>query len=473
MSSWKKLLKEETERSVKNLKLSDEVRNAPVSVREKDAYPTKKGLLTRIAASVSSFFGNLFQKRAVAAALACAVCLCVAIPSVFAIMNVSNGEPCAVVLEINPGVLFLTDKKGNVTGVKSLNSDADVILADKNVIDELEGKPLAKSAEIFIDYALRLGFFDYESDENAIKFTAEKDLPFIEESVTAAENYFCEKGVYSAVIKDITSSETLSEKAGVTAAGKKLGSSASNLSVLYGARDVSDLKKAYDDNVVVGLYDLVKNKLPNIVEAAKLLVRMQIKNLEIKIWTSKDYWSIKDEDSGLFLPALKKDIKDIVTDLKKDMEELIAEYSALTGGKNEIVSSTGLSNAIYAYSELFGKVTEDTVIEDYITNIKEYFSSLTTDDFQSVDKMIVALLERTDVDTMGFESLTRVPETIKEYEKDLRKILSELYVSREKAGKENYSASREQISAESYAEYKNRILADYGSFDNYWASIKK
>ena len=219
MSSWKKLLKEETERSVKNLKLSDEVRNAPVSVREKqETIPTKTGILTRIAAGVSSFFGKLFQKRAVAAALACAVCLCVAVPSVFAIINVSKGEPCAVVLEINPGVLFLTDKKGNVTGVKSLNSDADVILADKNVIDELEGKPLAKSAEIFIDYALRLGFFDYESDENAIKFTAEKDLPFIEESVTAAENYFCEKGVYSAVIKDITSSETLSEKVGVTAA---------------------------------------------------------------------------------------------------------------------------------------------------------------------------------------------------------------------------------------------------------------
>ena len=288
--------------------------------------------------------------------------------------------------------------------------------------------------------------------------------------MTAAENYFCEKGVYSAVIKDITSSETLSEKAGVTAAGNKLGSSASNLSVLYGARDVSDLKKAYDDNVVVGLYDLVKNKLPNIVEAAKLLVCMQIKNLEIKALTFKDYWSIKDEDSGLIVSDL---IKDIVTDLKNDMEELIAKYSDLTGGKNEIVSSTGLSNAIYAYSELFGKVTEDTVIEDYITNIKEYFSSLTTDDFRNVDKMIVALLERTDVDTMGFESLTRVPETIKEYEKALRKILSELYVSREKAGRENYSASREQISAESYAEYKNRILADYGSFDNYWASIKK
>ena len=167
MSSWKKLLKEETERSVKNLKLSDEVRNAPVSVREKDAHPTKKGILTRIAASVSSFFGKLFQKRAVAAALACAVCLCVAIPSVFAIMNVSNGEPCAVVLEINPGVLFLTDKKGNVTGVKSLNSDADVILVDEDVANELEGKPLAESAEIFIDYALKLGFFDYESDENA------------------------------------------------------------------------------------------------------------------------------------------------------------------------------------------------------------------------------------------------------------------------------------------------------------------
>ena len=198
MSSWKKLLKEETERSVKNLKLSDEVRNTPVSVREKqEAIPTKTGILTRIAASASSFFGKLFQKRAVAAALACAVCLCVAIPSVFAIMNASNGEPCAVVLEINPEVLFLTDKKGKVTGVKSLNSDADVILADENAIDELEGKPLAESAEIFIDYALRLGFFDYESDENAIKFSAEKDLPFIEErflsisAICIAPNIVC------------------------------------------------------------------------------------------------------------------------------------------------------------------------------------------------------------------------------------------------------------------------------------------
>lgn len=127
-------------------------------------------------------------------------------------MNVSNGEPCAVVLEINPGVLFLTDKKGNVTGVKSLNSDADVILVDEDVANELEGKPLAESAEIFIDYALKLGFLDYESDKNAIKFTAEKDLPFIEESVTAAENYFRKKGVYSAVIKDITTLETLAGK---------------------------------------------------------------------------------------------------------------------------------------------------------------------------------------------------------------------------------------------------------------------
>lgn len=468
MSSWKKLLKEETERSVKNLKLSDEVRNAPVSVREKDAYPTKKGILTRIAASVSSFFGKLFQKRAVAAALACAVCLCVAIPSVFAIMNVSNGEPCAVVLEINPGVLFLTDKKGNVTGVKSLNSDADVILVDEDVANELEGKPLAESAEIFIDYALKLGFFDYESDENAIKFTAEKDLPFIEESVTAAENYFRKKGVYSAVIKDITTLETLAEKTGLTAAGNKLGSSASKLSALYGARDVSDLEKAYGDNVVAGLYDLVKNKLPNIINAAKLLVGMQVKNLEIKFWTTKDYWSIKDDDNTI-----------IVTALKKDMEELIAEYAALTGGKREIVSDAGLKNALYAYYKLFGEVAGDltpengeAAIENYISDIKEYFSSLTTEGFKNVDKMIVALLERTDVDTMGLESLTRVPETTKEYEKDLRKILSELNVSREKDGRKNYSASREEIPAESYAEYKNRILADYGSFDNYWASIK-
>ncbi len=460
MSSWKKLLKEETERSVKNLKLSDEVRNAPVCVRGKnETTSAKTGILTKIVAGVSSFFGKLFQKRAVAAVLAGVVCLCVAIPSVFAIINASEGEPCAVVLEINPEVLFLTDKKGNVTGVKSLNSDADVILVDENVIKELEGKPLAESAEIFIDYALRLGFFNYGTDENAIKFTAEKDLPFIEDCVTAAENYFCEKGVYSAVLKDITTSEAFSEKTGAQS-GDKSGSSASDLSVLYGARDVSDLEKAYADNVVAGLYDLMKNKLPDIVEAAKLLVGMKVININIYTLTYKDYWAVKDEDNDF-----------IVNALKKDMEELIAGYSALTG--REIISSAGLNNALRDYFKLFGEVTENTTTEDYLTKIKEYFSSLTADGLKNVDEAIIAVLKGTGVDTIGFDSLTRVPETVEEYEKDLRKILSELNVSREKAGKENYSASRERISAESYAEYKNRIIADYGSFENYWASIKK
>lgn len=131
-------------------------------------------------------------------------------------------------------------------------------------------------------------------------------MPFIEESVTAAENYFRKKGVYSAVIKDITTLETLAEKTGLTAAGNKLGSSASKLSALYGARDVSDLEKAYGDNVVAGLYDLVKNKLPNIINAAKLLVGMQVKNMEIKFWTTKDYWSIKDDDNTIIVTALKR-----------------------------------------------------------------------------------------------------------------------------------------------------------------------
>lgn len=467
MSSWKKLLKNETENSVKNLKLSEEVLNASL--------PNKKPADREAEKHSDKFrFENLKQfflkNRLVAAGLAVMLCACAVIPTVFAVKN-ANAASFGVMLEINPSVLFITDKKGNVTGVKATNSDADVILSDKRLSEELCGKSLAESSELFIDVAAKLGYIDLEKDLNAVKFTAQKDSDSVAESVAAAENYFKKKGVYSVVLKEITSTADLAEKAGVYAKSEKTFSKeAEKLPALYGERNISDIEQAYEDNVLGGLYDIVKGKIENIINGACLILKMKIKNVEIKLCTFgfKDYWDIKDEDTS--------DLK-ILTGLKDDMAEYIAEYSELTGGKYNINSEWELNDAFYDYSALFGDFDEDDgdfeKATAYIGGIKDYFDSLTLESFRTDDSEIVALLNRTDLDTMNYETLTRVPETAKQYSKDLVKVLSDLYVSREKNYKSTYETPRAEISEEDYEAYKNGVLSAYGTFENFWEQIKK
>ena len=469
MSSWKKLLKNETENSVKNLKLSEEVLNASL--------PNKKTADREAEKHSGKFrFENLKQfflkNRLVAACLAVMLCACAVIPTVFAVKN-ANAASFGVMLEINPSVLFITDKKGNVTGVKATNSDADVILSDKRLSEELCGKSLAESSELFIDVAAKLGYIDLEKDLNAVKFTAQKDSDSVDESVAAAENYFKKKGVYSVVLKEITSTADLAEKAGVYAKSEKTFSKeAEKLPSLYGERNISDIEQAYENNVLGGLYDIVRSKIENITEGACLILQMKIKNVEIKLCTFgfKDYWDIKDEDINL----------SGLSYLRDKMAEYIAEYSELTGGKYNINSEWELNAAFYDYYALFGDYDEDDDSEKaeanaktYVDGVKDYFDSLTLENFRADDAKIVALLNRTDLDTMNYETLTRVPETAKQYSKDLVKVLSDLYVSREKNYKSTYETPRAEISEEDYEAYKKGVLSAYGTFENFWEQIKK
>ena len=149
MNSWKKLLKSETENSVKNLTMSEEVKNASLKTREKTEFAEKpkRGFLS----------GFTFTRR-LAAFLTISVALCVAvIPSAIAISNYASvNAQSEVLLEVNPSALFITDKKGKITDVKSMNSDADVILCDDEAVKSIRGSSLSEGTRIFIDRAARL-----------------------------------------------------------------------------------------------------------------------------------------------------------------------------------------------------------------------------------------------------------------------------------------------------------------------------
>ncbi len=455
MSNWKKLLKEETERSAKNIVLSGEVKNASVNVKQKSE---KNG--QNIWDKLKNF---VFTNKPIAAALAVAVCFIIAFPTVFAVKNAS-AQTTEIVLEINPSALFIADKNGKVKSVKATNSDADVILSDDDILNELTGKTISESVAIFIDNAAKLGYIDLDSDENAVKITTAKDDKETDEIVAAAKKYFLEKGVYSVVLKETATAEELSEMAGVSASGEKdFKAAVKNLPELYGERNITDIEKAYDEYIVSGLYNLVKNKVSSIVKGAELIVRMKIQNVEIKFLSGgKDYWSA--ESNILLCEPMKR------------MGELIEEYATVTGGKHVIKSSWDLNNVFLDYYELFGGINKETdpddFLSDYLDRTIEYLDSLTTEVVKSNESKFVAVLDKTDLDTMGYESLTRVPESASEYRKDLSKVLSGLFVSREKEYKDTYNKERVPISEDEYEKYYDRIIENYGSLENFWKKIK-
>lgn len=451
MSNWKKLLKEETERSAKNIMLSDEVKNASVPAKHKNE---KNG--QNIWDKLKNF---VLTKKPIAAALAVAVCFVIAFPTVFAVKNAS-AKTTEIMLEINPSALFIADKNGKVKSVKATNSDADVILSDEDILNELTGKPVSESVEIFIDNAARLGYINLESDENAVRITSSKDNKETDEVVAAAKKYFLGKGVYSVVLKETISAKELSEMAGVSASGEKdFKSAVKSLPELYGERNVTDIEKAYDEYIVSGLYNIVKNKITSIVNGAALIIRMKVVNFEIKLFTGgKDYWTA---EKGL-----------LTHDLMEKMEKLIAEYAEITGGKYVIKSAWDLDNVIFDYCELFGGIDNETDPKDYRKKTAEYLDSLTTDIVKSNESKFVAVLDKTDLDTMGYESLTRVPESASEYRKGLSKVLSGLFVSREKEYKDTYNKERAPISEDEYEKYCDKIIGKYGSLENFWKKIK-
>lgn len=439
MNSWKKLLKSETENSVKNLTMSEEVKNASLKTHEKTEFAEKpkRGFLS----------GFTFTRR-MAAFLTIIVALCVAvIPSAIAISNYASvNAQSEVLLEVNPSALFITDKKGKITDVKSMNSDADVILCDDEAVNSIRGSSLSEGTRIFIDRAARLGYIDFDNGKNTVKLTSDKPQSFIKESVETLRNYFCEKGIYSVVLSKNATVSELADKLGVSASSKgALHKKAGNLETLYGER-TNDIEKAHKENVLTALYEIVKERVADILNGAELIIRMKLVNLEIKthiLNLGKDYWDIKDEDVS--------DLA-ILSSYKKRMEELIDEYAALTGGKCLMKTRRELETAEKDYLALIGTDIEGD--EELIrTGLKEYFDSLTFEKFYSDDDKLVSVLKNTDLDTFGYDNLTKTPKTVKEYIRELKKVLGGQAESREKDNKALYEAERKPITSEEYRSY--------------------
>ncbi len=72
-------------------------------------------------------------------------------------------------MEINPSVSFSTDGNGVVTGVRASNRDADVLLASKEITENLVGKNIGDAVKLYVDYAAQAGYIDLNEIGSAVR----------------------------------------------------------------------------------------------------------------------------------------------------------------------------------------------------------------------------------------------------------------------------------------------------------------
>ena len=460
MKSWKKRLNEEFEAAVPAL--SREVLNAPVqSVKEEEKPRAKK---------ISPLKKRLFFGSGFAAALAI-VFTVLGVTGVFAPPAAPKLAGGVYTLEINPAVVFVTAENGKVLSVKSLNEDADVVLSDEKTRDKLINAPINEAVVAYTDAVVKAGYIDITKRENAVKLSYvewvdEDRLNSVTESL---QDYFKQKGVYAAIVEKFLTKRELCEKVGVAVTNKtdELLDELKGLSAFFADRSVKnasteELQNLYNEYIVgKSTLEYVKKELisriSDIAEGALLLKEIGICNA--KIFTSiynpgliinYDYWRIKSTPNLTYNEEFAA--------LIKEMDGLIDEYEQKFGKK---IATLDEYNAVRDAFSAFQDV-----------NIKDFLTSLTVADFRSSLGKYITVLKNIGYDTSALETIINAPQTAEEYFGQLRVVMRQTLLSREKGFENVYSAPREQISATDYDDYISEIIAKYGSLENFWENLK-
>ena len=461
MKSWKKRLNEEFEAAVPAL--SREVLNAPVqSVKEEEKPRAKK---------ISPLKKRLFFGSGFAAAALAIVFTVLGVTGVFAPPAAPKLAGGVYTLEINPAVVFVTAENGKVLSVKSLNEDADVVLSDEKTRDKLINAPISEAVVAYPDAVVKAGYIDITKRENAVKLSYVEwvDGDRLNSVTESLQDYFKQKGVYAAIVEKFLTKRELCEKVGVAVTNKtdELLDELESLSAFFADRSVKnasteELQNLYNEYIVgKSTLEYVKKELisriSDIAEGTLLLKEIGVCNA--KIFTSiynpgliinYDYWRIKSTPNLTYNEEFAA--------LIKEMDGLIDEYEQKFGKK---IATLDEYNAVRDAFSAFQDV-----------NIKDFLTSLTVADFRSSLGKYITVLKNIGYDTSALETIINAPQTAEEYFSQLRVVMRQTLLSREKGFENVYSAPREQISATDYDDYISEIIAKYGSLENFWENLK-
>ena len=341
MKLWKRKLKNELKNALP--KLNDSVLNAPILSADGQV----------INADNSKKNGG-FSVRRLAFAISClAVILAVSLTLIFTLpTNAPAANVTAFSVEVNPSAMFTVGNDGKVVGVTATNSDADIILASDERVNEMVGKAPEDAVEIFLDYAARLGFVDFD-EQGIVKLTVLEGGGL--NLADAVKEYFKGKGGYFAVLESESKITEFCEKNGVSAqsSATELVEAVENIPRLFAEREVDgktidEIQKLYGERIEAGDYkDYYESVITEYIDEIETRASdvESITEIYNKIYESdesffNDYWMI------ISLPNLVEYSEEFSA-LLKQMEEALADYSAKYGQEIQNAVDLSLLQEIY------------------------------------------------------------------------------------------------------------------------------
>jgi hypothetical protein len=121
--------------------------------------------------------------------------------------------------EVTPEVQFVLNKSNNVVSVNYLNSQAEILLSDEEVV----GKSAEDASNIYVELCVEAGYIDVDTTGTTVNITlscdSNVDLSKLQESIeNRVDKYFDENGIIGATLAKTSDKITDEiEKAGISA----------------------------------------------------------------------------------------------------------------------------------------------------------------------------------------------------------------------------------------------------------------
>ena len=454
MKSWKKQLNSEFDLFVP--KLNDSVKNAPIMAIESNSQ-----------ASINNKAIKKQHLKFASIITAVMAVLVFGVLGIFGVFNPNlNSNKHVFAFEINPAIVFVTDENGVVESVKALNQDADTILSTEEELNKILNLPLNQAIVNYTDFATKLGYIDVTQTASAVRisYSDEKSNDILMQASNSLSSYFCDKGIYVAVVEDDISLQELASRAGVASINNfsDLVNSINNLSLCYGNRisdlaSVEEIENTYNTSIIGNSFmELVKQQLSdninNIVNNMEMLSSIVSTNTKIMLYEENflhlDYWNLK-----------KLNLTVVPDELINDIESQLQDY-ALNFNK-EINSIEELLATIGFYSSFIG--------EDLVALLQ----SISSEQFIIEATNFVGMLKNIGIDVTSLESLLSVPTSIEEYNQKFSDIISILRDTRLETYLGVYGENRQVITPNDYIKFVQNIESEYGSLKNYWNNLQQ
>lgn len=448
MKSWKKQLKKEL--AIYTPELNDEVKNATIisNIEKKSENPK------------NSFFKKYWGFPT---AFVILLILCIGLWSLLK----PKTQPTTFVytLDINPSFVFMTDEKGNVLSIQSLNEEADVVLVRVDS-DSLLKTPIYDAMTTCIDMSAQLGYFKISDQGDAVLIRGLKDTSSeqLDEISSSIRHYFSEKGFYGICIQEELDLLQFCEEFAIPSTNdiSVFVNQIQGLERLYGSRGVNEnnLSVIYEEYVIgAQMFQIMKTFLEDnineIYDNASLLLKIFKINTQIMVHKDnpslflKDYWSLSN--------LADKKYTEEFAELMLEMEIALNEYEMKFG--IYIQSVEDLSHILETYNSIS--------LED-IMNL----GNISMSDFIKSPEYYITMLKNIGLDTTILEEILCVPETFEEYIAQLEKMNLLVSNKREEEFRGAYDQHREPIPNDEYQVFIDAIEREYGSLKNYWESQK-